>query len=1072
MEEILSKLLVPDNAIILQGTRELQEAFKKPEVIPALCNVVGVSQNPQIRQYAAVLLRKRLSKSRNWTKLPVNVKNGIKEGILQAMVNEQETYVKNSIAQFIGTIVRHEFPNQNWPEMLQFIQQLTSSDNISDKELGMYTMSVITDISPDQFLPFISSVAFLFSNVINSLQDPGSALGYYTVLTMIHFVPLAERDQRLLNVYHQLMPQVMQIVRALVVTDSQQAIKAMELFDDLVKYAAVVIASYIKPLVEMFLEFASNRTLDDGIRTLAVTFIGVLTRTKKKAIVKHKLVNPILEVIFQLLSLSPESGDREDTEAIITSASHTLDVMALHLPPDKLLPPLLQHIQRGLEGTDLYAKKASYLALAAVVEGCCDCIRTKHLESFLQCICKGITDQVAIVRDAALFALGQFSEHLQPDISCYASQILPVLFDQFASVCSQLQEKLEPHGLDHMFYALEMFCENLADALLPYLPTLMDRLFTALNPKNCVHLRELALSCIGAAAVAAKSGMVPYIPCIIESLLLYLTMEVSEEIMCLQTQSLDTLGVLAQSVGAEHFSSLAQETVHLGLTLLCKTDDPKLRKSCYGLFGALSVVLKDDMKNVLPTIIEKMLDTLRSSDGIVEAHYNDDEASAIAVYEDLSDTPDEEDIENESEESEDEDISGYCIHSADMEEKEEACRALSEIAKNCGETFIPYLENSFEDVFKMTNYPYEDIRKAAVDALCQFCITLNGIQTPECRIAVSKALSMLIPKCAELIHTDEERSVVMRALDAYTEVLKEIRGPVLEGEGHRDAIFNCVKDVMTYKTECQGEEDEDGVNMDDPEAEQDEMLIEYAGDIVPVLGKAMAPDDFAQYFRVLLPLFANRTKKHCTVAQRSFAVGTLSESLEPLGPNIGQFVPQLLPLFLELSRDESDEVRNNAIYGIGEMALHGKEAVFPHYLEILQALSTTASKEKHAGTLDNVCGALARLIITNVSGVPMTQVFPVFVNYLPLREDFDENKAVFECMTYLYQLGHPMLLSHLTPVMKAGFVVLCERQGVKDTLDLVLNFMKTMQLNFRDQCSNVVATLPQEYLSTIQQMFS
>lgn len=65
--------------------------------------------------------------------------------------------------------------------------------------------------------------------------------------------------------------------------------------------------------------------------------------------------------------------------------------------------------------------------------------------------------------------------------------------------------------------------------------------------------------------------------------------------------------------------------------------------------------------------------------------------------------------------------------------------------------------------------------------------------------AVSKALSMLIPKCAELIHTDEERSVVMRALDAYTEVLKEIRGPVLEGEGHRDAIFNCVKDVMTYK---------------------------------------------------------------------------------------------------------------------------------------------------------------------------------------------------------------------------------------------------------------------------------
>jgi hypothetical protein len=69
-------VLISQFLINFQGTQELREAFKNPEVIPALCNVVGISQNPQIRQYAAVLLRKRLSKSRNWTKLPVNVKNG------------------------------------------------------------------------------------------------------------------------------------------------------------------------------------------------------------------------------------------------------------------------------------------------------------------------------------------------------------------------------------------------------------------------------------------------------------------------------------------------------------------------------------------------------------------------------------------------------------------------------------------------------------------------------------------------------------------------------------------------------------------------------------------------------------------------------------------------------------------------------------------------------------------------------------------------------------------------------------------------------------------------------------
>lgn len=58
---------------------------------------------------------------------------------------------------------------------------------------------------------------------------------------------------------------------------------------------------------------------------------------------------------------------------------------------------------------------------------------------------------------------------------------------------------------------------------------------------------------------------------------------------------------------------------------------------------------------------------------------------------------------------------------------------------------------------------------------------------------------MFIPKCAELIRTDEERSVVTVCLDAYSMLLDEIRGDALVGEGHREAIMNCVIDVLTLK---------------------------------------------------------------------------------------------------------------------------------------------------------------------------------------------------------------------------------------------------------------------------------
>jgi hypothetical protein len=67
--------------------------------------------------------------------------------------------------------------------------------------------------------------------------------------------------------------------------------------------------------------------------------------------VKHKLAQPILEVLFQLMSVRPENDDNEeyfsedaDASTPMTCATETLDTLALHLPPDKLLPPLVRCI--------------------------------------------------------------------------------------------------------------------------------------------------------------------------------------------------------------------------------------------------------------------------------------------------------------------------------------------------------------------------------------------------------------------------------------------------------------------------------------------------------------------------------------------------------------------------------------------------------------------------------------------------------------------------------------------------------------------------------------------------------
>ncbi|KAK0087613.1 hypothetical protein PV325_000560 [Microctonus aethiopoides] len=1078
MEEILSKLLVADNAIIQQGTAELREAFKKPESTAILCQLAVSSANLEIRQYAAVLLRKRYSKGKNWTALPPNIRAQVKSTVLQGLVNEPEKIVKNSIAQLIGIIVKHELPNNTWPEIFHFVQQLVTSENMAEKELGMYTLATMTEIAPEIYLAHAQSICGLLGQTFASLQEYGNPVAFYIIQTMLYLSPLVEGNQIMINAYNQMIPLAMNTIQALTLTNQDKAVEAMELFDDLCDSAVSVISPHVKNLIPMCLTIAKNKTLDDDLRVKAISLIGCLTRTKTRAIVKHKMIEPIVDVLFELMSSPPEnendevyfSGENEDNTPV-TCATQTLDLMAIHMKPEKLIPHLLRHVEPGLQSNDICAKKASYLTLAVLAEGCAEYIRSKYLESFLRCICQGITDASPLVRNAALFALGQFSEYLQPEISQYSQELLPVLFEYLGQMCIHLkQEKREPPSVDRMFYALETFCENLNDGLLPYLPTLMERLFETLNDESPIHVRELAISAIGAAANASKENMVPYFPKIISILDIYLTAKQTDETMCLQIQSVDTLGVLARTIGEKSFAPLIGKSLDLGIKLIVENDDPDLRKAVYGLFASLSSITKAEMAPALPKILEHIFNSIQSSEGIVP-HYKDEENTAFPIYEDLSDNENdiEEDIENTDNEDDedDDDVAGYSVANAYIEEKEEAVLALREIAHYTEDAFLPYLEKSFEETFKLVNYPQEDIKKASIDALTQFCINFSKINSNEGKQALLKALGVYVPKLSELIRLDCELTVAISGLESLAELLKEIKEDVVAGDGHKDAIMNCVTEVFSGKIQSQDQDDADD---EDDEAEQDEFLIECAGDVLSQFGRAITAEEFAYYFQTAFPFLRERLKDNKSEAQRSFAVGTISECLSGLRHTTAAFMPQLLMLFKRRTEDSNPEVRNNAYYGIGELVFWGKEAVYPHYNEILQLLAQSLQKEEHAGPRDNMVGIIARLIITNYTLVDLERVFPGFIQQLPLKQDFEEYQAVFKSIMTLYRAGHQIIKPHIQHLLKIAITVLHEKQVPnEETKNIVTEFINSVQQDFPNDWSVVFAELPhdlQQILST------
>ncbi|CAG9770533.1 unnamed protein product [Ceutorhynchus assimilis] len=1083
MESILAKLLVPSNSTILEGTKELKEAFQKPEAVPALCDVIVGSTDPQIRQSAAVLLRKRFGKRRHWYKIPVDVRLRIKQGMLQALVNEQEKFVKNAIAQFIGTIGKYEFPEDTWPEVLQFVHTLCSSDIPAEQEVGMYTLSIMTEMSNKVFIVHAASFAVLFTQTFNKLPQPNTNVAYYTVVTMKNLVPLISGQQQIVNVYHQLLPKILEIINAFAIEDEKRACDLFEILEELIEYAIAVVAPHVKLIIEMCLHIGSNNAIPTSVQIKAVSVVGWLIRAKGKLVQKNKLVEPIIDVLIRLMAQQPDDEGNEeyflgdpDQFTSITIATQTLDLIALHIPADKVVPYLLTKVEPAIQGQDIYAQKAAYLALAVLAEGCSERIRTKYLNEFLKCVGAAIHNPNAVVRNAALFALGQFAEHLQPEISQYASDLLPVLFECLAQVLKQMEtERKDPPSLDRLFYALETFCENLEDGLMPYLPTLMDRLFVSLAPEVfSIQLKKNALSALGAAATAVKESILPYFQKIIEILNFYINSDPNAEIHQIQCYAIEALAVVAQSIGVENFKPLATESLQLGMRILDQTTDPDVKKSVYSLFAALAIVMKEELSPVLPKIVHEMMESIQSSEGIV-SHYDEEQKEDIDVYAGLSDDDDkgEEDIEDDSSSSDDSQCR-YSVENSYNEEKEQACLALRVICANTGNAFLPYIEQTFDEIFKLINYPQDDIRRASVEALQEFCIALHKVNTPESKEALYKFLAMFIPKCSELIRMDEERSVVMNCLDAYSALLDEIKGEVFVGDGHREAIMNCVVDVLTMKTMCQDTDlGTQTDNEDDTEAEQDELLLESAGDVIPKYAAAISPDDFALYFPSVLKLLSARTAKHSSISQRSFAYGTLAECMKSLDVYVERFVPDLLKMWLTGAKDSAEEVRNNSIFGLGEMVLHGKDRVFNYYNEILQSLSQAVSKESHSGTLDNICGALAKMIMANPGGIPLEQVIPAFIQKLPLRDDFQENEAVIKCFAMLYQQGNPVLKQHLGDVMKACVHVYYKDQTPnEDTKHILIEFIKTLNRDFAQDFAHAVSSLGPEATGAIQKLLS
>ena len=74
-----------------------------------------------------------------------------------------------------------QLAEHKWPELLNFIQQLCCQGKAEEKELGLYTLSVVVEVAAEEFKPFLKSFMPIFHN---ALQDPSTGSAYYAGITL------------------------------------------------------------------------------------------------------------------------------------------------------------------------------------------------------------------------------------------------------------------------------------------------------------------------------------------------------------------------------------------------------------------------------------------------------------------------------------------------------------------------------------------------------------------------------------------------------------------------------------------------------------------------------------------------------------------------------------------------------------------------------------------------------------------------------------------------------------------------------------------------------------------------
>ncbi|XP_003966409.1 importin-5 [Takifugu rubripes] len=1031
---LLGNLMSPDNNV-RKHSEETYDSIPGQNKITFLLQAIrDASAAEEVRQMAAVLLRRLLSSSFEeiYPGLTISLQAAIKTELVTIIQTENAPNIRKKVCDVAAELSRNlvdDDGNNQWPELLKFLFDAVNSSNVGLREAALHIFWNFPGIFGNQQQHYMEVIKRM---LVQCMQDQANPqIRTLAARAAASFVLTNERNTTLLKQFSDLLPGILQAVNESCYQGDDSVLKSLvEIADTAPKY----LRPNLEATLQLCLKLCADTNLANMQRQLALEVIITLSETAAAMLRKHTAI--VAQCVPQMLAMMVDLEDDDewamadeleddDFDSNAVAGESALDRIACGLGGKIILPMIKQHIMQMLQNTDWKYRHAGLMALSAIGEGCHQQMEAilQEIVSFVLLFC---ADTHPRVRYAACNAIGQMATDFAPTFQKkFHDKVISTLLET-------MKDQSNPRVQAHAAAALINFTEDCPKSLLvPYLDSLVHHLHIIMETKlqeliqkGTKLVLEQVVTSIASVADTAEEKFVPYYNLFMPSLKHIVENAVQKELRLLRGKTIECISLIGLAVGKEKFMPDASAVMQLLLKTQTdfndlEDDDPQI-SYMISAWARMCKILGKEFQQYLPVVMGPLMKT-----------------ASIKPEVALLDT---QDMENISEEDGWEfvnlgDQQSFGIKTAGLEEKATACQMLVCYAKELKEGFVEYTEQVVKLMVPLLKFYFHDgVRVAAAESM-PLLLECAQVRGPE---YLTQMWHFMCDALIKSIGTEPDSDVLSEIMHSFAKCIELMGDGCLNNE-HFEELGGILKGKLEEHFKNQQlrqakREDEDyDEQVEEVLQDEDENDVYILTKVSDVLHSVFSSykEKVLPWFEQLLPLIVQLICPNRPWADRQWGLCIFDDIVEHCSPSSFKYAEYFVQRMLQSLGDSSPEVRQAAAYGVGVMAQYGGENYRSFCTDAIPLLvgvihAADARSKENVNATENCISAVGKVMRFQSECVNLNLVLPHWLSWLPLNEDKEEAVHTFDFLCDLIESNNPIVLGPENSNLPKIFLIIAD----------------------------------------------